>query len=307
MGTAVLLGAELLLPLVIFSSRQLRLYGCGGIVLLQVLAAISGNAGLYNWLIMVLAVLLLDDEILPLRWRGKWCAGAHLVRPRHWQLAQNGVHLALCLCILSVSGLRLIRQIEGAVKHDPTDVLFRGPALIAGPGCHALAVRNRGLVRDADGGERRPACPGHRRQCGRGGLAALHVRPPSRSGRPASGLDRPFDPRLDWELAQAAGGSLKDSRIRRWFVPFLVRLLEGEPAVLAQLGANPFPDRPPRYLRVLVYRYEFTSGSERRSTGAWWRRSLIRVFCPPVNLDRLLPVLEHIRRPGQPESAEPAV
>ena len=41
------------------------------------------------------------------------------------------------------------------------------------------------------------------------------------------------------------------------------RLLEGSNAVLQLLAYNPFPERPPRYVRALLYDYRFT-GREAR-------------------------------------------
>ena len=69
-----------------------------------------------------------------------------------------------------------------------------------------------------------------------------------------------------------------------WFERFLVRLFEGSPDVLALLGPNPFPDRPPRYVRALVYDYHMTDRATRRRTGAWWRRELVGVYFPPCGL-----------------------
>ncbi len=91
----------------------------------------------------------------------------------------------------------------------------------------------------------------------------------------------PYHLRLDWlmwflPLSPAYGEG--------WFVTFLVRLLENDPATLKLLRTNPFPDAPPRYVRVRLFRYEFTTGRERRETGAWWKRRLIGPFVSPVRL-----------------------
>ena len=53
---------------------------------------------------------------------------------------------------------------------------------------------------------------------------------------------------------------------------------------LALLKGNPFPDFPPRYVRALYYRYRFTTFEERRRSGCWWHRELVRVYFPPVSL-----------------------
>ena len=52
----------------------------------------------------------------------------------------------------------------------------------------------------------------------------------------------------------------------------LLRLLEADRHVLGLLRRSPFPDRPPAAVRVLRYRYQFTTPAQRRQTGEWWTR-----------------------------------
>ena len=91
----------------------------------------------------------------------------------------------------------------------------------------------------------------------------------------------PYHLRLDWLMWFLP---LSPSYGDRWFVPFLVRLLEGDRATLALLGHNPFPDRPPRFVRARLFRYRFTTWHEWRSTGAWWSRRLVGDFVRPIRL-----------------------
>jgi len=91
----------------------------------------------------------------------------------------------------------------------------------------------------------------------------------------------PYHLRLDWLMWFLP---LSSRYGERWFVPFLVKLLEGDRPTLALLRSNPFPDRPPRTVRALLYRYRFTTRQERRETGAWWARTLIGEYMPPVTL-----------------------
>jgi lipase maturation factor 1 len=91
----------------------------------------------------------------------------------------------------------------------------------------------------------------------------------------------PHQPRLDWQMWFAALG---DYRGNPWFVNFLVCLLRGSPEVLVLLEKNPFPDKPPRYLRAVLYEYHFTDFATRRLTGAWWRRERKGLYCPEISL-----------------------
>jgi len=59
------------------------------------------------------------------------------------------------------------------------------------------------------------------------------------------------------------------------------RLREGSPPVVGLLGSNPFPDRPPRYVRALLYDYRFADLATHRRTGEWWQRRLETGFCGP--------------------------
>src|SRR5262249_38271432 len=88
-------------------------------------------------------------------------------------------------------------------------------------------------------------------------------------------------PRLDWQMWFAA---LSRCRENSWFVAFLVRLLQGRPEVLELLDQNPFPERPPRYIRAVLYQYHFTDSLTSRQEGTWWRRVQIGLYSPVLSL-----------------------
>ena len=90
----------------------------------------------------------------------------------------------------------------------------------------------------------------------------------------------PHQPRLDWQMWFAA---LEDPRQLPWFWHFLRRLLENEPAVTALLEKNPFPDKPPVYVRAQFYDYTYASGEE-KAKGLWWDRRLLGLYFPAVHL-----------------------
>jgi hypothetical protein len=93
----------------------------------------------------------------------------------------------------------------------------------------------------------------------------------------------PYHLRLDWLMWFLP---LSSRYGERWFLPFLVKLLEGDRPTLALLRGNPFPDAPPRYVRARLYRYRFTTWRERRETGAWWARTLVGEYVQPIGLRR---------------------
>jgi hypothetical protein len=91
----------------------------------------------------------------------------------------------------------------------------------------------------------------------------------------------PYHLRLDWMLWFAA---ISRHYAEPWLPRLLAGLLCGDRDLLKLLRANPFPDRPPTYVRVLLYWYRFTGWSELREHGMWWRRDLVGEYARPVRL-----------------------
>ncbi|MDQ2659885.1 MAG: lipase maturation factor family protein, partial [Verrucomicrobiota bacterium] len=91
----------------------------------------------------------------------------------------------------------------------------------------------------------------------------------------------PHQPRLDWSMWFAALGSQRDRVVAERLVE---RLLENEPAVLKLLATNPFPNRPPQFIRASLYDYRFTSSEEHARTGDWWKRRLRSQYLPTLSL-----------------------
>jgi hypothetical protein len=91
----------------------------------------------------------------------------------------------------------------------------------------------------------------------------------------------PYQPRFEWNLWFAMLGPLQDS-------PFVVRteeaLLVNNPAVLALFAGNPFPGRPPRLVRAVIWQYWFTDLATLRREGLWWRREFRGRFGPTLTL-----------------------
>jgi len=91
----------------------------------------------------------------------------------------------------------------------------------------------------------------------------------------------PYHLRLDWLMWFAA---LSPSYAQPWLPRLLQRLLSGDRDVLRLLRVNPFPGRPPASVRVVCYRYRFTTWRRLRQSGEWWERTPAGVFQGPVTL-----------------------
>jgi hypothetical protein len=91
----------------------------------------------------------------------------------------------------------------------------------------------------------------------------------------------PYQPRLDWNLWFASLGRWRDN-------PLVLRterrLLSNDADVLALFAANPFPEGPPRQVRAVLWQYWFTSLAEKKAHGFWWRRELLGLYSPAIQL-----------------------
>jgi lipase maturation factor 1 len=93
------------------------------------------------------------------------------------------------------------------------------------------------------------------------------------------GIYAPYQPRFDWNLWFASLGSWRDYPI----VPQTeVRLLSNDEDVLTLFERNPFASRPPREVRAVIWRYWFTTTSEKRIQGLWWHRQFLGLYAPTI-------------------------
>ncbi len=93
------------------------------------------------------------------------------------------------------------------------------------------------------------------------------------------GIYAPYQPRFDWNLWFASLGGWQDYPI----VPRTeLRLLADDKDVLALFKSNPFPHAPPREVRAVLWRYWFTSMSEKQTQGLWWRREFLGLYAPAI-------------------------
>jgi len=100
-------------------------------------------------------------------------------------------------------------------------------------------------------------------------------KPQALSERPR--IYAPYQPRFDWNLWFASLGFWRQNML---VVSTEERLLAGAPDVLKLFAGNPFPDRPPKEVRAVLWQYWFTTLAEKRATGNWWRREFIGLYAP---------------------------
>lgn len=88
----------------------------------------------------------------------------------------------------------------------------------------------------------------------------------------------PYHLRLDWMMWFLALGQPG----MNWFVPFLQKLLDADPATLKLLREDPFARTPPLEVRARVFAYRYTTWQERRESGNWWVREPLGMLVPPL-------------------------
>ncbi|MEW6272953.1 MAG: lipase maturation factor family protein [Thermodesulfobacteriota bacterium] len=260
---------ELALPPLIFLGRVPRLVACAGLVALQLLIAATGNYGFFNLLSIVLCVPLLDDGWLARIWPRRRGSRGPRRAERRWKIALDGLVAGL---LLALSVPLSFAQGFGvpATAAPPVATLARALApyhLVSSYGLFAVMTTSRPeivLEGTTDGVEWRP----YVFRWKPGPLA----RAPSFAGTNM--------PRLDWQMwfdALYLERMLASGRTSARLVTpaLLARLREASPAVLALLAEDPFHGRRPRELRWRLWDYAFTDFAERRTTGDWWRRSLL--------------------------------
>lgn len=111
----------------------------------------------------------------------------------------------------------------------------------------------------------------------------------------------PYHPRLDHGVFYEAFGTNEsgftssiigagnpyDFSHSAWMACLVQRLLEGEPTVHTLFRTTPFrPEKPPKAIRVNLYRFQVTTPAERRQTGHWWVRTFAGTHLEPVGVDK---------------------
>jgi hypothetical protein len=91
----------------------------------------------------------------------------------------------------------------------------------------------------------------------------------------------PYHLRLDWLMWFAA---MSRPGAHPWLPVLIEKLLANDAPTIRLLRHNPFPDRAPTAIRASLFHYRFTSPAERRETGAWWVRTRVGEYLPPLRL-----------------------
>lgn len=260
---------ELVAPFFAFGPRRARLAAGALFVAFQGSLILSGNLSFLNWLTIIPALACLDDRavrrLLPARLCARIEAGSPAGPSRpHRMAAAAATILVLGLSVNPVINLVSSRQVMNTSFNALALVNTYGAFGSVGKERHELILLG---TEDEVIGERTawreyelPCKPGdvRRRPC----------------------VITPWHYRLDWQIWFAAQSQVED---QPWLVHLVAELLRGDPGVRRLLARDPFPDRPPRHVRIDLYRYELTRLGD--GSGAWWRRTYAGEYLRPVSLE----------------------
>ena len=259
--------AQLVVPFGLFAPQPVASVAGAIVVITQLWLVISGNFAWLNWLTILLGCSVIDDSswstVLPLP-KHPVAAG-----PPLWFAALVIAFTAFSL-FLSYWPMRnmLSRQQRMNMSFNPFHLINTYGAF------GSIGRIRRELVIE---GTDEPEVTEHtewKEYEFKGKPGDVRRLPPQWA---------PYHLRLDWLMWFAAISPLYGER---WLGPFLVRLLENDPPTLRLLRRNPFPDSPPRYLRVQFYEYRYTTWRELVRDRAWWHRTLVGDYVGPVTLGR---------------------
>lgn len=260
--TAYMFFLELAVPFLIFGTDDIRFAACVLLVGLQLGIWFTGNFSYLNHLSTVLCIILVSDA-----WWNT-LLGWSVIQP-------EPANIFLDVFVSSVGATLIFLQVISLWNYYMPNATFHKILdwtypfhIVNRYGIFAVMTTKRYeiVVEGSDDGD-----TWHE--------YLFRYKPSELTRRPRR--ISPYQPQLDW---QAWFLPFTEYHSEPWFQNFLVRLLQGSPHVLNLLRHNPFPNKPPAYIRAIAYDYEFTSAAEKKATGAWWKRTYVGVYSPTLSL-----------------------
>jgi hypothetical protein len=260
--------AELIAPWFVFGPRVARQIAGTVIVILQIILVLSGNLSFLNWLTIVPALACFDDgfwsKLLPpiiVRKAEAAIANAKPSRPMKitaWIITV----LVAVLSLQPVFNILSPRQIMNT-SFDPYDLVNTYGAF-GSVGRERFNVVFEGTMDETpDSNAYWKAYP----------YKGLPVDLDKRSPQIA-----PYQLRLDWQMWFAAMSTPDEYP---WTINLISKLLHNDQGAVSLFADNPFPDKPPLFIRAVLYHYSFAKPGN--AEGNWWNRERLGDWLPPLS------------------------
>jgi hypothetical protein len=252
--------AELVAPWFIFWPRIARHIAGVIIVGLQLILILSGNLSFLNWLTIIPALACFDDgfwaSILPKPLVRKAREAEARAEPSRPMLVTAWVITVIIglLSIQPVLNMLSPNQIMNT-SFDPLDLVNTYGAF-GSVGQERYNIVFEGTMDSI------PNDSAVWKEYPYKGLPdALEKRPPQVA---------PYHLRFDWQMWFAAMSTPDEYP---WTLTLISKLLRNDPMALSLFAGNPFPNKPPLYIRAVLYRYTFAAPGN--PEGRWWNRTQI--------------------------------
>jgi hypothetical protein len=256
---------QLVVPFLLFTPQPYASVAGVIMIVTQGWLVLSGNFSWLNVVTMTLAFSALDNRLLEAVLPAS--PPAVLADPPAW-FGALALALAAAFAVLSWWPVRNMLS-----SHQAMNLSFNRLHLVNTYGAFGTISRERNEV-VIEGTDDTTITPG------------TDWRPYEFKGKPGDPRRRPpqvapYHLRLDWLMWFAA---LSPAYAEPWLPRLAAKLLEGDEPTLRLLDrrGNPFPDAPPVFVRARLFRYRYTTRAERRTNGAWWVRTEIGIYLPPV-------------------------
>ena len=271
--------AELAAPWFVFWPRIARHIAGVVIILFQFNIILSGNLSFLNWLTIIPALACFDDgfwsKILPRRLVRKAetaAVNAELSKPMQtaaWVVTVAIAFLSIGPVINMVSSNQIMNT-----SFDPLNLVNTYGAF-GTVGQERLNVVFEGTS-DEDSSDNANWKP----YIYKGLPVLLDKMPPQIA---------PYQLRLDWQMWFASMSSVNEYP---WTLNLEWKLLHNDSRVVSLFANNPFPGRPPRYIRATLYRYVFAKPGNPQKL--WWTREKMSNWIPAMSANdpRLLEFLK---------------
>ena len=260
--------AELLAPLFIFWPRLGRHVAGVVIVLLQVVLILSGNLSFLNWLTIIPALACFDDgfwsKILPQFLVSRSKVASERAEPsRAMTIAAWVVTFVIgFLSFRPIANMLSPGQIMNT-SFDRLDLVNTYGAF-GTVGQERLNVIFEGTM-DDDSSDK----ANWKSYVYKGLPVALDQ---------ASPQIAPYQLRLDWQMWFASMSSPDEYP---WTLNLIYKLLHNDHDAISLFARNPFHEKPPKYIRAVLYRYSFAK--PHNPQGVWWDRERVGMWLPPMS------------------------
>jgi len=271
--------AELVSPWFVFWPRAARHVAGSVIVLFQFVLILSGNLSFLNWLTIIPALACFDDSfwarLLPRRLVRKAAAAADKAEESKPMLTTAWV-VAAVVVLLSIQPVLNMLSPEQVMNtsFDPLELVNTYGAF-GSVGQERFNVIFEGTTDDTTGGKAnwKPYI-----------YKYLPTLPDKRPPQIA-----PYQPHLDWQMWFAA---MSTPDQYPWTYNLVWKLLHNDPDAIGLFAGNPFPGKPPRFIKAVLYRYKFAKPGNPQ--GLYWTVEEIGDWMPVLSADdqRLVKFLE---------------